>query len=65
MTPKSAIKFFMLSEGESIRDQQTGEVSPTILAELAADHFDHNEWLDDETNDVWDIAVEVSNEMEA
>jgi len=39
-----------------------GEVNYTRLAENAAWHFDHDEWLDDETHWVWDVALEAGEE---
>ena len=36
-----------------------GEVNCTRLAENAAWEFDHDEWLDDETHWVWDLAVDI------
>lgn len=35
------------------------ELNTTQLAENAAHAFDHDEWLDDGTHWVWDIALEV------
>ena len=45
-------------------DRQTGEVNNTALAEAAADALDHDEWLDDETHQVWDIAIVVGDAYE-
>jgi hypothetical protein len=33
----------------------------TELAELAAHDLAHDEWLNDETHRVWDLAIEVSD----
>lgn len=46
---------------EDHRDRQTGEVNATTLAEGAAHAFDHEEWLDDSTADVWDWAADVAD----
>jgi len=39
-----------------------GEVNCTKLAEEAAKHLDHDEWLDDETHWIWDMAFEVADD---
>ena len=43
-------------------DPETGEVSATYLAEEAAEHFGHPEWLDDEAHEVWEAAAVVAQE---
>ena len=50
---------YMTLEAESCRDQETGEISPTKLAEITSSKFSHDEWLDDETNQIWEIAIKV------
>ncbi len=40
------------------RDPVTGEVNFTELAENTAHALDHDEWLDEETHWIWDLAVE-------
>ena len=50
----------MLKVAEEHIDHLTGEINTTGLAEDAAWHFDHDDWLDDETHDVWDAAIEVA-----
>lgn len=47
--------------------QENGwEVNCTALAEDAAiNGFDHPEWLDDATHEVWDAAVDASRWYEA
>lgn len=40
---------------------QTGEANLTRLAEAAAEHFDHDEWLDDPDHWVWDVAIDASD----
>lgn len=41
------------------RDRITREPQFTQLAEAAADAFEAWEWLDDETHEVWDLAIEA------
>lgn len=36
------------------------EISSTMLAENAAHHFGHDEWLDDPDNGVWFLAADVA-----
>ena len=40
------------------------EVNYTRLAENAAWHFNHDEWLDDECHWVWELAIQVGCEAE-
>lgn len=41
-------------------DAQTGEYDATTIAESVAQDLDHDEWLDDETHPVWEIAAETA-----
>ena len=41
-------------------DSLTGEINATQLAENVAHERGHDEWLDDETTDVWTIALDVA-----
>lgn len=50
---------YMVSVALSCRDS-AGEIIPTKVAELAADHFDHDEWLYEETHWVWDLALHAA-----
>jgi hypothetical protein len=50
---------YMTLEAESCRDQETGEISPTKLAENTSSKFGREEWLNDETNQIWEIAIKV------
>ncbi len=54
---KRRIQAFMLAERAEVE-------SATMLAENAAHAFDHDEWLDDETHIVWDLANDIFNEVE-
>lgn len=45
-------------------DSITGEYIAGIIAEAVAHDLDHDEWLDDETHPVWDIAADVAEQME-
>lgn len=57
------VKRYMRQTWRDHRERETGEVIATPLAEDAAWTFGHNEWLDDETHWVWDLAVEVAEEF--
>lgn len=39
-------------------------VNLTELAEAAAHELGHDEWLDDETHEVWDIAITVAEKAD-
>lgn len=55
-----AVLNWMRHHKEEHRDRDTGEVNATTLAEAAAWAFDHDEWLDDSTHDVWEWAMKVA-----
>jgi len=60
MTRKK-VRRYMQNVIEGHRDSLTGEVNCTTLAEDAAMEFERmEEWLEDETHFVWDIAIEVA-----
>lgn len=40
-------------------DSRTGEINFTGLAESAAINLDHPEWLDDDTHEIWDLAIVI------
>jgi len=44
-------------------DPLTGIANLTELAELTAHELNHDEWLDDEFHEIWDCAIEVSDEL--
>lgn len=44
-------------------DPATGEFNPTALAECAACDLGHSEWLDDDCHLLWDVAVDVAEEL--
>jgi hypothetical protein len=54
------VKNWMKLNAEHHRDRDTGEVNATTLAEGAAHQFDHDEWLNDSTHEVWDWASEIA-----
>lgn len=66
MITKGQVRDWMRDEVQSTNYyfDSAGEVNSTLLAESAAEHFDHQEWLDDETHFVWDAAAEVAWEMQ-
>ena len=41
-----------------------GEVNYTALAEELASQFNKEEWLDDETHWIWDLAIEAGDYIE-
>ena len=51
---------WMKHEAKNCEDPKTGEVNTTELAENAAHEFDSDEWLDDDTHWVWDLAVKAA-----
>ena len=51
-----------LREGRCI-DRLTGIANCTQLAEETADALGHPEWCDDEQHIVWDIAIEVAEDL--
>ena len=51
MTLEQNIRGYMLAEAAFCDNA-------TELAENAAHHFDRDDWLDDETHVVWDLAIE-------
>jgi hypothetical protein len=53
------IEKYMESIKEYHYDSKLGDYNMTYMAEDAADHFDHDEWLDDETHIVWEAAFNV------
>ena len=40
------------------------DLTATQIAEDAAHYFYHDEWLDDETNWIWDLAAEAKEKQE-
>lgn len=63
MTTKQHVRNFMRNELYDRESEvwERGEVNCTRLAEEAAHYFDHDEWLDDETHWVWDLALEEAS----
>lgn len=60
---KNRVRKFMKRNIETHRDSLTGEVSETGLAEEAAiaiKGLEANNWLDNETHEVWYIAFVVA-----
>lgn len=42
------------------RDEVTGEIDATLLAEAIAHDLGGSHWLDDDTHPVWDVAAELA-----
>jgi len=64
MITKEQVRDWMrneVNEHGDYREAVTCKINCTLLAEGAADHFNHWEWLDDETHFVWDAAFEVAD----
>ena len=38
------------------------DATATTLAESAANTLGHDEWLDDETHWIWDLAIEIGDQ---
>lgn len=55
-----AVRSWMIRNYRDCIDNTCNEVNMTQLAENAAHHFDHDEWLDIETHWVWDLAFRIS-----
>lgn len=32
-----------------------------VLTEMCADYFDHEEWLDDSTHEIWELGLKIWN----
>jgi len=54
------IKNWMRANVEDYRDPATGEINSTGLAEGAADACDAGAELDDETSEIWELALAVA-----
>ncbi len=52
----------LLRAGKCI-DKTTGIANLTELAETTAHELDHSEWLNDEQHIVWDLAIEVAEDL--
>lgn len=57
---RAMLRLFLSQRSEYI--DACNEINCTKLAEDTAHALDHDEWLDDDTHDVWDCAVEISEE---
>jgi hypothetical protein len=64
-TGTNAMRIWMLNNVANHVDRRTGEVNLTSLAEACAHHFDAHHWLDDDTHEVWDLAIDVAEYWEA
>lgn len=58
-TDERRARSWMEMHANEFEDRKTGEVNFTELAETAANHVGHNEWLDDPNHPIWDWAVEA------
>lgn len=69
MCEKNEVRKFMCREIRKYTSEydlweSVDEVNCTKLTEHAALHFDHLEWLDDETHWVWDLATDIAADAE-
>lgn len=62
-TRKAVLNYMRTVAAEHV-EPHTGEVNSTLLAEDAAYHFEHPEWLDVSEHEVWDLSVDVAQEYE-
>ena len=53
------IKLWIWQNAAGHLDPNTLEINCTSLAEEAANHFGHPDWLDDSQHVVWDLAVDM------
>lgn len=72
MTPefnkKNVLKWMRDNASDYADVHHTGEVDMTMLAEAAAEHFDQKDEggpLDDESHWIWELALQVADEMTA
>ena len=54
MNLKTEVRRYMEREVQGLNPH---DINPTQLAENAAHAFDQDNWLDDETHWVWDLAI--------
>lgn len=66
MVTEQHVRNFMRNELYDLDSEvwEQGEVNYTRLAEEAAHYFDYDEWLDDETHWVWDLALKEGERAE-
>lgn len=62
---KASIKRHMRTIARDHVDPDTDEMNCTALAESTAHHFGRDEWLDDDTHIVWDLAIEIAEATQA
>lgn len=60
----SQIRRTMRSLVSDCVDSLTGEINLTQLAENTAHELGHDEWLDDSTHIVWDLAADMAESYE-
>jgi hypothetical protein len=60
-----SIRTWMWNHAAEYADPRTGEINSTHLAEACAHHFGADHWLDHDTHEVWELAVDVAEEWEA
>ena len=64
MLDRNKVKDYMTLELEFCRDGFTWEINTTQLAELAADEFDEYDSNGDPTEELFEIALEVKEEID-
>lgn len=58
------VRNWMLQHAHEHLDE-CGDVNTTRLAEEAAHEFEHDEWLDIETHEVWELALDAERALHA
>lgn len=61
-TTRRTVLSWMRANGMDVALQR-GEINMTALCEAAAHAFDHDDWLDIETHEVWELGLQVANEL--
>ncbi len=64
---RNKVRHFMFLELQDLNHPDLwddGAVNCTRLAENAAHEFNHDEWLDDDSHWVWDLASDIASQAE-
>jgi hypothetical protein len=59
---RQAVLYWMRTHGMDVACQR-GEINTTALCEAAAHAFDHDDWLDCETHELWELGLQVGGEL--
>ena len=61
---KEQVRRYLCDAVSEQLDDHGGEVNCTQLAEYAANAFDKDHWLDDETHWIWEVAAAIAEDCE-